>query len=188
MSAPAPKRPPGAAWCARYPGSDRLEDLAEPFRSGAIAFMAALAAGVGHPVHQVMATWRPAERAYLMHWACMIANSGQDPAEVPAMAGVPIDWTAAGDVLAARAGCKAMVRGYGIAFPAALASRHTQRRAFDARIVIPPRPVELYRFRDAKAQTWMFGGEDLPSLYKFGATFGVMKLQSDPPHWSDDGH
>jgi hypothetical protein len=27
-----------------------------------------------------------------------------------------------------------------------------------------------------------------PELIKVGATFGVMKLVSDPPHWSDDGH
>lgn len=188
MSALAPKRPPSLGWCARYPGSAALEDLAEPFRSRASAFLAAIDAGVGHTAHQLTATWRPAERAYLMHWACMIAKSGQDPAGVPAMFGVPIDWTAGGDILAARAGAAEMIKGYGITFPAALISRHTQRRAMDVRITIPPRPVELYRFRDPKGQVWMFGGEDLPSLYKFGATFGVIKLQTDPPHWSDDGH
>jgi hypothetical protein len=24
-------------------------------------------------------------------------------------------------------------------------------------------------------------------LWQVGATYGVIKLQSDPPHWSDDG-
>lgn len=187
MSTPA-KLAPGLAWCALYPGSASLEDLAEPFRDHVRAFLAALDAGVGHQCWFVNASWRPSERAYLMHWACMVANSGQDPHAVPPMLGVPIDWTAGGDVLAARAGCKEMVRGYGIAFPAALVSRHTQRRAVDLAITIPPRPMKPYRFEDAHSKVWMFGGTDLTSLYKFGATFGVMKLLSDPPHWSDDGH
>jgi len=41
-------------------------------------------------------TYRPPERAWLMHWCCMIGGSGQDPAAVPAMAGVEIDWTCGG--------------------------------------------------------------------------------------------
>lgn len=160
----------------------------EPFRAGAIAFLAAIDAGVGHPACHVSATWRPAERAYLMHWAWMLSTSGQDPAFVPPMFGVPIDWTAGGDVLAARAGARAMVAGYGMVHVAALASRHTQHRAMDVTITIPPRPVELYRFRDAQDKVWMFGGEDRASLARFGATFGVIKHPTDAPHWSDDGH
>ena len=27
-----------------------------------------------------------------------------------------------------------------------------------------------------------------PRLHAVGKTYGVMKLASDPPHWSDDGH
>ncbi|MND07346.1 hypothetical protein D3C83_292530 [compost metagenome] len=27
-----------------------------------------------------------------------------------------------------------------------------------------------------------------PQLIAVGKTFGVIKLVSDPPHWSDDGH
>ena len=27
-----------------------------------------------------------------------------------------------------------------------------------------------------------------PELIAVGATYGVFKLVSDPPHWSDDGH
>ena len=27
-----------------------------------------------------------------------------------------------------------------------------------------------------------------PDLAAVGKTFGVIKLVSDPPHWSDDGH
>jgi hypothetical protein len=27
-----------------------------------------------------------------------------------------------------------------------------------------------------------------PVLHKIGASYGVIKLLSDPPHWSSDGH
>ena len=27
-----------------------------------------------------------------------------------------------------------------------------------------------------------------PELIQVGKSFGVLKLASDPPHWSDDGH
>jgi hypothetical protein len=100
-----------------------------------------------------------------MHWCCLIADSGQDPAAVPAMAGVEIDWTHDGDVVAARTAARAMKAAYGIAYPAALVSRHTQRRAIDMTIHNAP--------------------DDVVAL---GASFGVHKLLTDPPHWSDDGH
>jgi hypothetical protein len=29
---------------------------------------------------------------------------------------------------------------------------------------------------------------DETDLHALGATYGVIKLVSDPPHWSDDGH
>lgn len=179
---------PGAWWCAQFPTSVRLEDLAPPFRGKAAAFLDAVEAGVGHPCYTISATYRPPERAYLMHWSCMLANSGQDPAHIPAMDGVAIDWTAGGDRAAARAGAAAMVKAYNIAFPAALVSRHTQRRALDVTFTIPSRPKAPYRFTDGAGQTWSFGPNDLNLLYRFGATFGVIKLESDPPHWSDDGH
>lgn len=187
MTAP-PLLPPGASWCAQFPTSDQLVDLAEPFRTKARAFLSAIADGVGHACYTVSATYRPPERAYLMHFACMLALGGQDPAAIPPMEGVAIDWTAGGDRAAAKAGAQAMIAGYRIAFPAALVSRHTQRRAMDVTFNIPPAPKAPYRFRQPNGDTWSFGPLDLQHLYNFGATFGVIKLVSDPPHWSDDGH
>ena len=69
-----------------------------------------------------------------MHWCCMVGNSGQDLHSVPPMNGVNIDWAHGGAVLAARGAAKKMMVAYQIAFPAALTSRHTQRRAIDMTI------------------------------------------------------
>jgi hypothetical protein len=95
----------------------------------------------------------------------MIADSGQTPDMVPPMEGVNIDWTHGGQLHQATAAAMAMKKAYNIAYPAALVSRHTQRRAIDMTITNPP-----------------------PNVVLLGASFGVKKLLSDAPHWSDDGH
>ena len=156
----------GVQWCKLFPTSVSLEDLIEPFASNCARFISALGEKGG--VVRISATWRPAERAYLMHWATMIAQGKQDPREIPPMAGVDIQWDL-GDPDASRTAAGAMMKGYGIVFPPALISRHTQRRAIDMGI----------------------GGQHGMSdslLWDFGRSFGVIKLKSDPPHWSDDGH
>src|SRR5262245_17402712 len=80
----------GAQWCARFPGSNELADLIKRFRDKAEAFISAMNSA-GAKV-TISATLRPPERAYLMHWCCMVADSGQDPARIPKMAGVNIQW------------------------------------------------------------------------------------------------
>lgn len=172
--------PSGAQWCARFPTSVSLDDLAEPFRSKARAFVQALR-DAGASV-TVSATYRPAERAYLMHWCCMIADGGQDPAAVPPKPGVAIDWCHGADLAAAKAAAQAMRQGYGIVYPAALESRHTQRLAVDMTI----------RFQGAlQVRTGNGVGAAVASqgdLVPVGRSYGVFKLLSDPPHWSSDGH
>ena len=94
----------------------------------------------------------------------MIAKAKQDPASVPSMPGVEIQWDL-GDPSKTRAASKAMMQGYGIVYPAALVSRHTQRLAID--MTVAPMPADAIQM---------------------GAAFGVIKLVDDPPHWSSDGH
>jgi len=81
-----------------------------------------------------------------------------------------------------------MMAGYQIQFPAALESRHTQRRAIDMTIGWQG----TLNIRDFNGQTHAISSSPRngsnPDLIKVGATFGVIKLASDPPHWSDDGH
>ncbi len=169
----------GAQWCARFPTSRDLNDLVQPFRANVTRFIAALRDGRAG-VH-ISATYRPRERAYLMHWCCKIAG-GQDPAAVPAMPGVAIDWTCGGNRVAAKTAARAMMQGYAIAFPAALASRHTQKRAIDMTVSFQG----AITVRDANGAAKRVAAQT--DLYPIGASYGVHKLVSDRPHWSDDGH
>jgi hypothetical protein len=176
----------GPQWCARFPTSDRLEDLAPDFGDACRAFISAMKKG-GATV-SVAATYRPPERAYLMHWCCMIGNSGQDPAGVPPMAGVGIDWSHNHVLASAKAAAQAMMAKYEIQFPAALVSRHTQRRAVDMTIGWQGTlTITDFDGVQHKIASNPRNGSN-PELIAVGKTFGVIKLVSDPPHWSDDGH
>ena len=179
----------GAAWCERFPGSVSLDDLIDPFKAGAKGFIGAMR-DAGLAV-RIGATYRPPERAYLMHYACLVAGYTDaaeifhqiSPKAVPRMLGVLIDWTCGGDLNRARAAAAEMVAGYRIQHPAALVSRHTERRAVDMTITFPDRQVSV-----ATRNGNLVPASKLTDLAPIGATWGVMKLATDPPHWSDDGH
>lgn len=148
----------GPAWCDRYPGSRSVADLVDPFRSGVISFIAELGA-LGCEV-EISATWRPYERAWLMRTAWDIAKGVIEPGDAPpAPAGIDIVWTLDG--------ARAMVERYKLRYRPSLTSRHIQRRAIDMRI------------------TGWTGSDE--ALWALGAKHGVIKLRTDPPHWSDDG-
>ena len=178
--------PSGPQWCARFPGSVSPNDLLPDFRDRVLAFISAMHRA-GATVH-IAATYRPPERAYLMHWCCMIADSGQDPSHVPAMHGVAIDWGHGGDVHEARVAAAAMKKVYAIQFPAALVSRHTQHRAIDMTISW----VGTLKISDFNGQERVITNPPRSGLNQVlvdvGRSFGVIKLLTDPPHWSDDGH
>jgi hypothetical protein len=169
----------GPAWCVRYPTSTSIDDLTPAFASDLRAFLWAIEDA--EAIVTISATYRPPERAYLMHWCGMIYLSKQDPEFIPPFAGVGIDWTCGGNAAAAHAAAAEMFATYHIRYPAALVSRHTQRRAIDMTIVLPHLPVRLPSGSTVSIVT----NED---LYKIGASYGVVKLITDPPHWSDDGH
>ena len=176
----------GPQWCARFPASTALDDLLPPFADRVRAFVSRLERAGAQVT--VQATFRPPERAWLMHWCCMVGQSGQDPDQVPVLSGVAIDWTHGGDHVAARTAARRMMARYDIAFPAALVSRHTQRRAIDMTI----RWQGSLRITDFDGRTRVIArpprtGSN-PQLAQVGASFGVLKLAKDPPHWSDDGH
>ena len=180
------------AWCERYPTSALISDLIEPFRGNVEAFLAALAVG-GATVH-IAATFRPPERAYLMHWCCQIAGYRRQgvftqaaPGDAELYPGVAIDWTCGGDIGAARAAAVAMREGYGIVYPAALVSRHTQRRAIDMTIHVPAGSTIADAHGNRSTNLQAADGMTA-SIIAIGKSFGVIKLLSDPPHWSDDGH
>lgn len=168
--------PSGAQWCAQFPGSHDLGDLAEPFQTGAKAFIAEVQ-HAGATVH-LSATYRPPQRAYLMHWAWEIARKGFDPAAVPAMDGVEIQW----DHPDAGAAAEAMVEGFGLKVEAVLASRHTERHAVDMTI----NWAGVIHVKDKRGIEHAVSRQE--DLWPIGASFGLIKLPRDAPHWSNDGH
>ena len=182
----------GPEWLSNFPTSKSVDDLAEPFRTKAKSFIAAVEAA-GATV-DVNATLRPAERAYLMHWSFCIAREDFDPARVPAMPGVNIDWAhrdAKGNMSlnACKLAAEQMVQGYEIAFKPVLVSRHTEGLAIDMDIAWTRAALVVVDGHGRKIRI-SAGTKDgsNPKLQDVGKSYGVIKLATDPPHWSSDGH
>jgi hypothetical protein len=176
----------GPDWVAKFPSSASLNDLVEPFKTNATRFVAALKAA--HATVSIAATFRPPERAYLMHFSFVIANGTVDPATVPAMAGVDIQWVHP-TLAASKAAAAQMVAAYGIQFPPVLQSRHTERKAVDMDVTWQNNLVVAKA--DGSTVTIVSTpreGAFNTDLHKVGATYGVIKLVTDHPHWSLDGH
>ena len=70
----------GVQFVARFPGSRDAADLVQPFRGNLERFLAALNAASA-AVH-IQTTFRPAKRAYLMHFAFDIAKGKKKYASV----------------------------------------------------------------------------------------------------------
>jgi hypothetical protein len=181
----------GPAWVAKFPTSEDLADLAEPFRGNAMRFVSALTAA-GASV-AISTTFRPPERAYLMHFAFDILKGTIQPGDVPPMAGVDIQWVHAAangtpDPVASKTAAARMVSGYNIVFRPVLTSRHTERNAVDMTITWQGNLTiaNADGTTITIATTPRNGGNT--DLHAVGQTYGVIKLVKDPPHWSNDGH
>jgi hypothetical protein len=175
----------GPQWCDRFPTSHSVDSCVEPFRGRLKKFLAALHAAKATVT--ISATYRPRERAYLMHYCWLIANHQMAASAVPAMPGVPIKWvhpTNAKSVAAAQA----MADKYDIAFAPVLRSRHTDGLAVDMDIAWSG----SLKITDAHGRHLAVGTQPRSgmnhALWPIGASYGVIKLPSDPPHWSSDGH
>jgi hypothetical protein len=188
---PEALEPSGRAWCVKFPGSTRTTDLIPSFRTACDNFIGAMRAA-GAKV-TISATYRPAERAYLMHWSWLIAREGSDPTQVPPMLGVNIEWVhhdAAGnvDMASSRGAAEDMVTGYAMKHNASLTSNHIKKCAID--MTISWTGTLTIKNADGASVTITStprnGGNK--ELHAVGATYGVIKLISDPPHWSADGH
>lgn len=176
---------------SQFPNSTSIDDLKDPFRGAVKKFVAAL--NKAGATVSIGATYRPPERAYLMHYSFLIGKNGADPTKVPAMAGVDIDWVhrdAKGnaDIKASRAAANEMVSGYEIVYAPALTSRHTEGKAIDMDISWGG-DLTIDQ-ADGKSTTIKSSPRtgDNADLQTVGAAYGVNKLASDPPHWSSDGH
>jgi len=179
----------GAAWWhanqGKFPNSTSLDALNPPFRDRAKAFVNALKAAGANV--SITAALRHPIRAYLMHYSWTVAKGIDSPGAVPPKAGCPIVWDH-GNLAASRAGARAMMNLFGMAHIAALRSRHIDGHAIDMAVswngTLP--------IKDANGKTHAIGaprnGNTNRALHAVGATYGVHKLATDPPHWSIDGH
>lgn len=179
----------GKDWVNKFPTSRSVDDLDPPFRTNVERFLAALAAA-GATV-RISATYRPKERAYLMHYAFRIAREGLSPVGIPTRVNIDIEWAHKGadgkvDLVASRNAAEEMVVAYGIAYRPALRSNHTARLAIDMTISW----AGNLKILDASNKTVTIGsprsGQN-SALIQVGATYKVIKLISDPPHWSFNG-
>ena len=174
------KEPSGAQWVNRFPTSAVLSDLLPAFSTSVQNFINSIKNAGGHV--RISATYRPVERAYLMHYSWRIAREGLNPSEVPDKEGVNIDWTHKGNHTAAVTAARNMVSGYHTVYKPVLTSRHTQKRAIDMTITDIMGKV----LKNADGTEVLVRSQS--QLHSVGASYGVYKLVSDPPHWSDDGH
>jgi hypothetical protein len=171
--------------------SHDVEQLAEPFRSHAKAFVAALRQA-GAVVH-VTATRRSSRRAYLFHWSWKIALGKCKPSDATAMDGVDIQWDHGKDE-DSKKGAQEMVDGFGLAVPPkstnapATTSNHIAGKAVDMDITWAG-TIKVKDKTGADIQmTYNTNPNANTELHNVGATYGVKKLTTDAPHWSFDGH
>ncbi|MBN3535398.1 peptidoglycan-binding protein [Sphingomonas pseudosanguinis] len=173
----------GAAWWhanqARYPNSQSVDDLESPFREKAKRFIAALRAAGANV--RVSATRRNRIRAHLMHYSWRVAKGQIAPTDVSAIDGCDIQWDH-GDLTKSRAAAAEMVRLFHIVFKPSLTSNHIAGTAIDMTISFSG----TITVADGSGKSVRVGS--VAALNPVGASYGVLKLASDPPHWSANGH
>jgi hypothetical protein len=181
----------GPVWVSRFPTSQSTTTLVDGFRQKCDAFLAALnAAGATVTIN---ATLRPPERAYLMHGSFVINSGELDPEDVGPQAGVDIEWVhrkpnGSPDLAASRMAAAAMVHAYDIVHRPSLTSLHIFGKAIDMSIGWNG----ALKIKQKNGATKTIGSQPRSGLnhelWAVGAPYGVLKLPSDPPHWSSTGH
>lgn len=186
----------GAQWTSLCQGSTSTRSLSSSFGVNVERFIGALERAGTKVV--ISATRRPPERAYLMHYAWKIAH-GEDPASVPAMSGVDIDWAhldanGIADRAPAVIAAQSMVSSYGMSglhVAPAISSRHTEGNAIDMTISWSGTLL----LEDASGKTVSIASTPRDGmnndLAEVGKSYGVIKFvggAKDRPHWSNDGH
>jgi hypothetical protein len=174
--------------------SDSVDDLEDTFKTDVKAFIKALEDAQAKVT--VVNTLRSEKRAYLFHWCWLIGLGKAKASEATEMTGVDIEWDH-GDEEKSKKGAKEMIDHFGLAVPPkssnapALDSRHIQGKAIDMEITWTG-TIKIKK-KDGKA------GEEVSvefnadvnnntKLHEVGASYEVIKLTTDAPHWSTDGH
>ena len=184
-----PAQRSGAAWWhanqARFTNSDKLTDLIPEFAAKVQAFITAMRAG-GAQV-KVSSTRRNPVRAYLMHYSWRLGAGQVSAASIPPKPGCEIVWDH-GDEAASRRCAREMRDLFNIAYQPSLTSRHIEGKAIDMTITW----AGDLALRDGQGRLVTIApprsGDVNAALHRVGASYGVIKLVSDKPHWSTDGH
>jgi hypothetical protein len=190
-----PKTKSGAYWVewasTNAKNSKSVDDLDPLFKLKAKAFIKALE-DAGAKV-EVSTTRRSDKRAYLFHWSWRIAVGDAKASAAKAKAGVDIQWDH-GNEADSKDGAQEMVDGFGLAVPPkstnppSLVSHHIRGKAID---------MTIRWSGTLKVKKHGGGTVDVPfmesvnlnaKLHAVGASYGVLKLKTDAPHWSVDGH
>ncbi|MBB5191458.1 fructose/tagatose bisphosphate aldolase [Silvimonas terrae] len=187
----AEKELSGAQWVTKYPGSSDTADLEEDFKIATESFLAALR--LAKATVYIAATFRPPERAYLMHWSWKIAHKKVKPEKVPARSGILIEWDH-GDEEKSIQAAKSMVSSYGmdgLKVAPALSSRHTEGKAIDMSIAWSSKVLTISDAsgKEIEIKEGVKNGMN-SELHKIGESYGVIKFKlgaKDKPHWSSDG-
>ena len=169
---------------AKYSNSSAVSDLETVFGGKVKKFISAMTAASASV--NVSATKRSKIRAYLMHYSWKISKGLVSASAVPAEPGCPIKWDHGTDA-ASRKAATEMVGLFGIVYQPSLTSRHISSLAIDMTINWSGTLTIKDGAGKDVALTSPSSGANT-GLHKVGATYGVIKLLSDPPHWSDNGH
>ena len=179
-------------WANTYEnGSKSVDDLVDPFKTNVKAFIQALE-DAGATVN-VTQTRRSARRAYLYHWCWLIGLGKKKASAAPSMKGVAIGWDHGHDGQS-QDGAKEMISGFGLAVPPAstnapaLNSNHIAGNAIDMDITW--QGIIKIRKKDGTQAPVAYMSEVNRNvdLHAVGESYSVMKLTTDAPHWSVDGH
>jgi hypothetical protein len=180
----------GAQWISRFPASTKIDDLSDPFKSKFKNFHAALISA-GASV-RIATTFRPKERAYLMHWCYEIAKKNHKPQKIPSMDGVLIEWDHGDDAQSISA-ASAMLIGFGmqeLRIAPALHSMHEKGEAVDMQVTWAG-DLDIEQKDGTKKKITTLPRDRMNSdLHEVGQSYGVLKFYlgaKDKPHWSSNG-
>lgn len=193
----------GPQWAAQFPYSASTSDLTSGFQTNVDDFISALTTA-GATVKDIV-TFRPAKRAYLMYYAWQLGHGNIlpkdvppfDPASVPAAdpykGDVDICWlhrdsSGAPDEPKSVKAANDMIPAYSIVYKPAYPTNHSEKIAIDMTISWTGDLKVKDKSGTIVTITSTPRDGSNTDLHAVGASYNVLKLVGDRPHWSENGH